>query len=183
MMGMTMKNLICADYQQFMNLASQPTKKISVMRALLHPRVAPVAWFRVANFCYSNGYHTFARIICQFIQLMFGAEIPPRAIIGPGLVLPHPRGVVIGSAEIGERVTLFQNVTLGARKLDGQYDLAIRPRLKNDVVVGTGATVLGSITIGEGATVAANSLVLIDVPAGCTAIGVPAKINSLGDTA
>ena len=89
----------------------------------------------------------------------------------------HPNGVVIGSAEIGNRVTLFQHVTLGSRRLDGRYDLSLRPRLGHDVIVGAGATVLGPIGIGDGAVIAANSLVLLDVPPGGHAIGVPAKVS------
>ena len=93
-------------------------------------------------------------------------------------MLPHPGGLVLGSASIGDDVTIFQNVTLGARHFDGDYNLSLRPVLHARVTVGAGAAILGPVTIGEGATVAANSLVLTDVPSGYTAMGVPAA-NSL----
>ncbi|MGL5011002.1 MAG: serine O-acetyltransferase, partial [Paracoccaceae bacterium] len=99
--------------------------------------------------------------------------------IGPGFVLPHPGGIVLGSARIGRNVTVFQNVTLGARDFDGAYDLAKRPVLEDGCLVGAGAVVLGPIRVGRGATVAANSLALRDVPDGATAIGVPAAIKGV----
>src|SRR3546814_3332402 len=81
-----------------------------------------------------------------------------------------PGGLVLGSASIGDNVTIFQNVTLGARHFDGGYNLSRRPVLHARVTVGAGAVILGPVTIGEGATVAANSLVLADVPPGYTAM-------------
>src|SRR3546814_14708052 len=88
-----------------------------------------------------------------------------------------PGGLVLGSASIGDNVTIFQNVTLGARHFDGGYNLSRRPVLHARVTVGAGAVILGPVTIGEGATVAANSLVLADVPPGYTAMGVPAATS------
>ncbi len=169
--------LIRLDDGRFLELA-EVNGKGRVRHAMLHPRVAPVAWFRIAHSLHEKGWRRLASFICLLILLVFGAEFPARASIGHSFVLPHPNGVVIGSAEIGDRVTLFQHVTLGARRFEGKYDLSLRPRLGNDVTVGASATILGPISIGDGAVIAANSLVLADVPQGCHAIGVPAIIKS-----
>jgi serine O-acetyltransferase len=91
--------------------------------------------------------------------------------------LPHTSGTVIGAASIGTNATIFQGVTLGAKFADMSYTQTTRPVLENDVVIGAGAKVLGGVNIGDGARVAANSLVLVSVPAGATAMGVPAIIK------
>ena len=109
---------------------------------------------------------------------VFRVEVPARAIIGEGLVLPHPGGIVLGSATIGDNVTIFQNVTIGARSFEANYDLRSRPVIASGVIIGAGAVVLGPVTIGENATIAANSLVIDDVPPSKTAMGVPAVIRA-----
>lgn len=171
--------LICADYARFSDLArgGAGSGRGSVWLVFLHPRVAPVAWFRLANWLHRRRWRRLGALVSLFVQVTFRVEIPARAEIGPGLVLPHPMGIVLGSARIGARATIFQNVTLGARCFDGAYDLSTRPILEDDVTIGTGAVVLGPVRVGAGASVAANSLVLEDVPPGGTAVGVPAQIR------
>lgn len=173
---MRLGELIRLDDSRFLELADAKGKG-RIRHALFHPRVAPVAWFRIAHWLHAKGWRRLASFICLLVLVISGAEFPARAIIGHSFVLPHPNGVVIGSTEIGNRVTLFQHVTLGARRFDGRYDLSLRPKLGNDVIVGASATVLGPIRIGDGAIIAANSLVLADVPPGGHAIGVPAVIS------
>lgn len=108
-----------------------------------------------------------------------GADIHPQAVIGERFKLVHGFGVVIGAtAEIGNDCILLQGVTLGVRYI-GQPEPAgvrVHPRLGNGVRVGAGAVLLGSITVGDGVRVGANTVVLEDVPAGATAVGVPARI-------
>ena len=108
-------------------------------------------------------------------QIIFGIEISPKCMIGPGIFFPHTSGTVIGASKIGRGVTIFQGVTLGAKQIDMKYDLALRPELGDFVVVGAGAKVLGGITLGDNVRVGANSVLLQSVPANATVAGVPAR--------
>ena len=110
--------------------------------------------------------------------VLFGIEVPARLSIGPGLVIPHTQGIVIGAGYIGSNVTIYQQVTLGAKLADFRYDVAQRPHVCDGVVLTAGAKVIGPVRIGERATVGANAVVLSDVPAGALAVGVPARIVS-----
>ncbi len=116
------------------------------------------------------------KILAKFVQLQlisrYASHISPLARIGEGLQLPHPVGIVIGDgAVIGNNVTLYQHVTLGRAGKDDAY-----PVLADGVTVYTGATIIGRITIGKGAVVAAHAVVNQDVPDGMLAAGVPARI-------
>lgn len=104
--------------------------------------------------------------------LFFSSEIAIAARVAGGLYIPHPYGIVVGAATIGPNVTILQNVTIGRRSRADTAD----PDIRAGVIIGAGAVVLGRITLGEGANVGANSVVLKDVPAGATAIGIPAKV-------
>lgn len=178
----SLKTLVQSDQRQFSTLVKGTEASSGRLPvAFFHPRIAPVAWFRVASRLESRGFHAIGALLSLFVQMAFRVEIPSRADIGPGLVLPHPMGIVLGSARIGERVTIFQNVTLGAKEADGAYDLSTRPTIGDDVTIGSGAVVVGPISIGDGATIAANSLVVDDVPTGALAIGVPAAIKMPGN--
>jgi serine O-acetyltransferase len=167
-----LRALVRADYARFCELSGKPVR--GAWRALLGPRTLPVVIFRVASRLYHSPLRPLGAVFSLFNQLVFRVEIPARAQIGPGFVMPHPGGIVIGAAAIGVNFTCYQNVTLGARSFDGAYDLTTRPRIGDDVIIGSGAVVLGPISVGNGATVAANALVLADVPARATAMGVPA---------
>ncbi|MFN8830931.1 MAG: serine O-acetyltransferase [Labrys sp. (in: a-proteobacteria)] len=113
----------------------------------------------------------------RFWSIVTGADIPLNARIGGGLLLPHPNGVVIHpDSEIGPNCLLFQQVTIGAA--DGGV-----PRLGGHVDVGAGAKILGAVTIGDHARIGANAVVIRDVPAGATAVGIPARIIGDADRA
>lgn len=163
------------DYARLRELSEMP--KARLWRAFLNPRMFPVILIRAASACERSHLGPLAKMISQINVFLFKVEVPSRAVIGPGLVLPHPMGIVLGSASIGANVTIFQNVTLGAKKFDGKYALKTRPILEDDVLIGSGAVVLGPVVVGRRARVAANSLLLQNVPPGLSAIGVPAQIQ------
>lgn len=112
------------------------------------------------------------RLIWLWSVYAFGSDIAIDAEIGGGLYLPHPHGIVIGRCRIGRDVTILQNVTLGAKR----PGLTDAPVVEDRVVIGAGAVALGRVTIGEGAVIGANAVVLHDIPAGATAVGNPVRI-------
>ncbi len=142
---------------------------------LISPRFVPVLVVRLSRYCFlSRGLRIFSPFLTWFNVVIFGLEFTPRCEVAAGLMLPHTVGTVVGASKIGRNATLFQGVTLGAKFADIRFTPATRPVVGDDVTIGAGAKVLGGISIGAGAVVAANSLVLIDVEPGFLAIGVPA---------
>ena len=129
---------------------------------------------RVAHALQKKGHTFSARLISQGAKTVTGVEIHPAAKIGKGLFIDHGSGVVIGeTAEMGEDCVIYQGVTLGGT---GKDTGKRHPTLGNRVVVGAGAKVLGPVKIGDGAKIAAGAVVLRDIPAGCTAVGIPARV-------
>lgn len=166
-------DLLDADWVRLNVLAGTPSRR----RRLIHafsPRFAPVVLVRSAQCLHEAGWVRLAKLPALVNFVLFGLEVPPRMAIGSGLVLMHTQGTVLGAASIGANVTLYQQVTLGAREMDFAYTLSLRPVVEDEVVVGAGAKVLGSLALGKGCVVGANAVVLNDVPPGCVAIGVPA---------
>jgi len=130
--------------------------------------------YRMSHWLKTRGVPFLPRLISQLARWLTGIEIHPSAKIGTGFFIDHGMGVVIGeTAEIGDYVTLFQGVTLGGT---GKERGKRHPTLGNHVVVGAGAKILGGITIGDNVKIGANSVVLKNVPANSTVIGVPARI-------
>ncbi|MGQ0667877.1 MAG: serine O-acetyltransferase [Nitrospiraceae bacterium] len=130
--------------------------------------------YRIAHWLSTHGVPVVPRLISQLARWLTGIEIHPAAKIGTGFFIDHGMGVVIGeTAEIGDFVTLFQGVTLGGT---GKERGKRHPTLGNHVVVGAGAKILGGIRIGDNVKIGANSVVLKNVPADSTVIGVPARI-------
>lgn len=168
-----LRALLRADYARYCELNEKPQKK-RILPMFINPKLMSVCLIRLAHACHSRKLGILGIILSQLNLLLFKVDAPRALIAGPGLVLAHPMGIVLGSGEIGANVTIFQNVTLGARFYDPHFDLSTRPILKDRTFIGAGAVVLGPVTIGEGAIIAANSLVIRDVAAGETAMGVPA---------
>ncbi|MFM0505056.1 serine O-acetyltransferase [Paraburkholderia caffeinilytica] len=108
--------------------------------------------------------------------VLLGLEVAPQIRIGPGLFFPHTRGTVIGARSIGANATIFQQVTVGASELDMHFNPDLRPVIGDEVTLGAGAKILGSIEIGCRVIVGANSVVVKDVPSDTVCAGVPAKI-------
>ena len=130
--------------------------------------------YRVAHVFYEKKYYFTARLISQIARNRTGIEIHPGAKIGKGFFIDHGSGVVVGETTvIGNNVTLYQGVTLGGT---GKEKGKRHPTLKDNVMVSVGAKVLGSFTIGENTKIGAGSVVLNEIPANCTVVGVPGKI-------
>lgn len=170
-----LKALLRADLSRW-EAPGTSSGRTSVLR-MLSPRFLPVLFVRLARYFHEmRGGKVPAHLLTWLNVFIFGIEVTPRCVIGPGLMFPHTVGTVIGAAQIGSNATIFQGVTLGAVQINLDFDPALRPKLGNDVTVGSGAKVIGGILIGDGVGVGANSVVLHDVPAGARAVGVPARI-------
>ena len=143
---------------------------------LFSPRFLPVLLCRLAHFFYCLKLGLLAKVISLLNFFLFGIEIAVRCPIGKGLFLPHTQGTVIGAWSIGENVTIFQGVTLGAREVDFSYHESSRPTVGDNVTIGSGAKILGGLTLGSGSRVGANAVVLNDIGPGFLAVGVPAKV-------
>lgn len=143
---------------------------------LLYPGVHALIRYRVAHFFYKIHFKFLAKLISAWARFLTGIEIHPAAKIGKNLFIDHGHGVVIGeTAEIGDNCTIYQNATLGGT---GKEHNKRHPTLKNNVVVGAGAKVLGNIVIGNNVKIGANSVVLKSVPDDCTVVGVGRIVNS-----
>jgi serine O-acetyltransferase len=148
---------------------------------ILYQGFHAVVFYRTAHWLWGLNLRFLGRLVSQFGRLFTGIEIHPGATIGCCFVIDHGAGVVIGeTAEIGDNVTLYHDVTLGgvAPSVDSAAQVGIKrhPTLGNGVIVGSGAQILGPITVGDNARVGANAVVTSDVPAGVTAVGIPARI-------
>ena len=141
---------------------------------LFYPGVHALLWHRLAHRLYLRKHFFLARWISQRVRKKTGIEIHPGATIGRRLVIDHGMGIVIGeTAEIGDDCLLYQGVTLGGT---GKDQGKRHPTLGNNVMVGSGARVLGPFKVGDNARIAAGAVVLSEVPPGSTAVGVPARI-------
>lgn len=131
-------------------------------------------WYRAAHFLYKLNLKFMARLLSQLGRWFTGIEIHPGAIIGRGLMIDHGMGVVIGETTIiGNDCTIYQGVTLGGT---GKETGKRHPTLGNNVMVGSGAKILGPFKVGDNAKIAAGAVVLSEVPADCTAVGIPARV-------
>jgi serine O-acetyltransferase len=169
-----LSELLDADWVRLSLLAGATSRQRRLVHAF-SPRFAPVILVRSAQCLHEAGWVRLAKIPALMNFVLFGLEVPPRMPIGPGLVLMHTQGTVLGAASIGANITLYQQVTLGAREMDFAYTLSLRPVLQDGVVVSAGAKVLGGLVLGQGCVVGANAVVLSDVPPGYVAMGVPAR--------
>ena len=147
---------------------------------LTYPCVKSIFFHRVAHMIWNMNLHIIGRMISQLSRFLTGIEIHPAAKIGKNLFIDHGMGVVIGqTAEIGDNVTLYHGVTLGgispAIKSKEQVGIKRHPSIGNDVIIGSGAQILGPIKVGICARIGSNAVVTKDVPKGAIMVGVPAK--------
>lgn len=151
-----------------------PAAKSTLEVLLAYPGLHAIMFHRVAHCLYNRKWFLTARLISQFSRFITGIEIHPGAKIGEGLFIDHGSGVIIGeTAEIGNDVTIYQGVTLGGT---GKEKGKRHPTVGNNVVISSGAKVLGSFTVGDNVKIGAGSVVLKAVPPNCTVVGVPGKI-------
>ena len=167
------------DYLQSI-IDRDPAAKSKLSVILTYPGVKAVLFHKIAHFFCVAKFDLIARIISQFSRFLTGIEIHPKAKIGKNLFIDHGMGVVIGeTSEIGDNVTIYHMVTLGGISpsidSDEQRDVKRHPTLKNNVVVGSGAQVLGPVIIGENAKIGANAVVTKNVPENAIMVGIPAK--------
>ncbi len=154
--------------------ARDPAARSTAEILLLYPGIRAMRSHRRAHWCYTHGYKLLARWISQASRRRTGIEIHPGATIGKRLVIDHGMGIVIGeTAEIGDDCLIYHGVTLGGTGKEGGKR---HPTIGNNVLIGTGAKVLGPFRVGDNSRIAANSVVLSEIPPNSTAVGVPAKV-------
>ena len=162
-----------------------PAAKSKLSIILTYPGAKAVFFHKIANFFAIAKFHLVARIISQLSRFLTGIEIHPRANIGKNLFIDHGMGVVIGeTSEIGDNVTIYHMATLGgispSINSNEQRNIKRHPTLKDNVVVGSGAQILGPVTVGKNAKIGANAVVTKDVPENAVMVGIPAK--NVGET-
>ena len=154
--------------------ARDPAARSSLEILLLYPGIRATQNHKIAHWCYEHDHKFLARYISQRTRHKTGIEIHPGAKIGKRLVIDHGMGIVIGeTAEIGDDCLLYQGVTLGGT---GKETGKRHPTIGNNVLVGSGAKVLGPFKVGDNSRVAANSVVLREIPENSTAVGSPARV-------
>ncbi|MDC3174839.1 serine O-acetyltransferase [Candidatus Pelagibacter sp.] len=171
--------------QSIINRDPAARSKLSLI--LTYPGVKAVFFHRLANFFSTAKFDLIARIISQFSRFLTGIEIHPKAKIGKNLFIDHGMGVVIGeTSEIGDNVTIYHMVTLGgiapSINSDNQRNVKRHPTIENEVVIGSGAQVLGPVTVGCCAKIGANAVITKDVPEKAVMVGIPAKNVGLADS-
>ena len=164
-----------------------PAAKSKLSLIMTYPGVKAVFFHRIANFFSVAKFDLIARIISQFSRFLTGIEIHPNAKIGKNLFIDHGMGVVIGeTSEIGDNVTIYHMATLGgiapSINSDGQRNIKRHPTIEDDVVIGSGAQVLGPVRIGRCAKIGANAVITKDVPEKAVMVGIPAKNVGLADS-
>tara|TARA_B100001057_G_scaffold342943_1_gene343885 strand:+ start:511 stop:1077 length:567 start_codon:yes stop_codon:yes gene_type:complete len=157
-----------------------PAAKSKITLILTYPGVKAIFFHKIANFFAIAKFDLIAKIISQFSRFLTGIEIHPKAKIGKNLFIDHGMGVVIGeTSEIGDNVTIYHNVTLGGTSpsinSNNQRNSKRHPTLEENVVIGSGAQILGPVTIGKNSLIGANAVVIKDVPEKSIMVGIPAK--------
>jgi serine O-acetyltransferase len=158
-----------------------PASRSTLEVVLTSPGLHALVLHRAANWLWRRRLQLPGRMLSHINRALTGIEIHPGARIGRGVFIDHGMGVVVGeTASIGDNVTMYQGVTLGGT---GKQRGKRHPTVEQDAVIGVGSSVLGAVTIGEGARVGAGSVVLKDVPPHTTAVGIPARAVSWRDPA
>ncbi|MBO5930521.1 MAG: serine O-acetyltransferase [Clostridia bacterium] len=156
-----------------------PAARNAVEIFFMYSGLHAIWWYRASHWCYCHKMLGLARFLSQSGRFWTGIEIHPGAKIGKGLFIDHGMGVVIGeTTEIGDNVTIYQGVTLGGTGKDiGKR----HPTIGNNVLIGSGAKVLGPFKVGDNSKIAANAVVLSEIPPNSTCVGVPARVVKIGE--
>ena len=167
------------DYLQSI-IDRDPAAKSKLSLILTYPGVKAIFFHKIANFFATAKFDLIARVVSQFSRFLTGIEIHPKAKIGKNLFIDHGMGVVIGETSyIGDNVTIYHNVTLGgispSINTNEQRDIKRHPTLGDNVVVGSGAQILGPVKIGKDSLIGANAVVTKDVSERSIMVGIPAK--------
>ena len=164
-----------------------PAAKSKLSLILTYPGVKAIFFHRIANFFGTAKFDLIARIISQFSRFLTGIEIHPNAKIGKNLFIDHGMGVVIGeTSEIGDNVTIYHMATLGgiapSINSNDQRNIKRHPTIEDEVVIGSGAQVLGPVRVGRCAKIGANAVITKDVPEKAVMVGIPAKNVGIADS-
>lgn len=165
------------DLENVVKLDPAARNKLEVL--FLYSGIHSLISHRIAHFLYKKRIFFIARLISQISKFFTGIEIHPGATIGKGFFIDHGNGVVIGeTAEIGDNVMMYHQVTLGGT--GNEKGVKRHPTVGDNCIIGTGAKLLGNITIGKNSKIGANSVVLINVPENATVVGIPGKVKKIG---
>jgi serine O-acetyltransferase len=176
---MKLVSILLADLQRqyhFSGCTARQATRLGLTMQLMNPRFMPVVLCRLAHYFYIHRISILARIMSLLNFLFFGTEIAMRCEIGEGVYFPHTSGTVIGALKIGKNAVIYQGVTIGAKMIDYGYQADARPVIGDNVVLGSGAKVLGNITIGNHVIIGANAVVNKSLPDYVVAGGIPAQI-------
>lgn len=164
------------DLENVVKLDPAARNKLEVL--LLYSGIHSLISHRIAHFLYKKRIFFIARLISQISKVLTGIEIHPGATIGKGFFIDHGNGVVIGeTAEIGDNVMIYHQVTLGGT--GNEKGVKRHPTVGDNCIIGTGAKLLGNITIGNNSKIGANSVVLRNVPENATVVGIPGKVKKI----
>ncbi len=176
---MTLRGTLLADLRRQYYFGGSPeyaptTRDLLV--SIFNPRFLPVVLCRLAYALYCRRIMVLARILSLLNFVLFGIEIAMRCEIGDGLCFPHTIGTVVGAQRIGRNAVIYHGVTLGAKEMNTGYDSEARPVVGDNVVIGSGAKVLGGITVGNNVIIGANAVVTHSIPDNVTVGGIPAHV-------
>ena len=176
---MTLYRLLLSDLRRqffYEGNPNRPATMGSLIKRIFNPRFMPVVLCRLSQTCYRTRLKPLSKILSLSNFVLFGIEIALRCEIDEGLYLPHTQGTVIGAQRIGKNAVIYHNVTFGAKEIDIGYHEDQRPIIGDNVIIGSGAKVLGGITVGNNVIIGANAVVIESIPSNVMVGGVPAKI-------
>lgn len=175
-----MFKLVKADVMRYYQLTGRDKSKVSclgLVSAFFGMKMTPVILYRMSHFCFKKRIPILGKIFSLVNFVIFGVEIASNCEIGGGFFIPHSQGVVIGASKIGANATIYQQVTLGAKNIDIPFNHSNRPVLGDNVVVASGAKVLGGIRIGDNVIIAANAVVMQSCDDNVLLVGIPAVVK------